>query len=278
MRRAQEAWLAEPCVLLVLLALLAGNGCSYLKPHLTATELSERLQYSHDPALEELVGITLARGYRAVNGEGQARQVLELDHSNPGAIHRQFFEVQPRGEGLSEVFFLENKGSVDHTQFSRFPRHLRKAIREFLEGLPELRSKEHRPLLIRQEKLSRWMIIIDTSNEARAIENATARPVECRYADSPKAGFNRASAFPQACSSEAEIPPQRDSRELQFTQKVASLQKSNLYGLFHLSAARFIFFGKKSKELFRTDYLEADDRYKQLVEKFLQEFRPQLRF
>jgi hypothetical protein len=259
---------------------------------LTATELSERLQYSHDPALEELVGITLARGYRAVNGEGQARQVLELDHSNPGAILRQFFEVQPRGEALSEVFFLENKGSVDHTQFSRFPRHLRKAIREFLEGLPEARSEEYRPLLIRQEKLSRYMI---TSNGARAIENATARPVECRYADPAKAGFNRASAFPVATRlerldlssstrlvdrsyrREAEIPPQRDSRELQFTQKVSSLERSNLYGLFHLSAARFIFFGKKSKELFRTDYLEADDRYKQLVEKFLQKFRPQLR-
>jgi hypothetical protein len=250
---------------------------------LTATEISERLQYSHDPALEELMGITLARGYRAVNGEGQARQVLELDHSNPGAILRQFFEVQPRGEALSEVFFLENKGSVDHTQFSRFPRHLRKAIREFLEGLPEARSEEYRPLLIRQEKLTRYMI---TSNGARAIENATARPVECRYADPAKAGFNRASAFPVAtrlelvdtsCRREAEIRPQRDSRELQFTQKVSSLERSNLYGLFHLSAARFIFFGKKSKELFRTDYLEADDRYKQLVEKFLQKFRPQLR-
>lgn len=171
----------------------------------------------------------MARGYKAVNGEGQARQVLELDYSKPGAIHRQFFEVQPRDEGLSEVFFLENKGSVDQTQFSRFPRHLRKAIREFLEGLPELRSKEYRPLLIRQEKLSRSMVICETSNGARAIE---------------------------------------------FTQKVASLERSNLYGLFHLSTARFIFFGKKSKELFRQDYLEADDRHKQLVEKFLETFRP----
>lgn len=174
----------------------------------------------------------MARGYRAVNGEGQGRQVLELDHSNPGAIHRQFFEVQPRAEGLSKVFFLENKGSVDQTQFSRFPRHLRQAILEFLEGLPEARSEEYRPLLIRQEKLSRSMIIYENSNGARTIE---------------------------------------------FTQKVASLERSNLYGLFHLSAARFIFFGKKSKELFRTDYLEADDRHKQLVEKFLETFRPQLR-
>ena len=216
---------------LALLAILAASGCSYFRPHLTATELSERLQYGHDLALQELVDIAMACGYRAVNGEGQARQVLELDHSNPGAIHRQFFEVQPRGEGLSEVFFLENKGSVDQTQFSRFPRHLRKAIREFLEGLPEARSAEYRPLLIRQQKLSRSMIIYEKSNGARAI---------------------------------------------QFTQKVAYLEKNNLYGLFHLSAARFVFFGKKSKEVFRTDYLEADDRHKQLVEKFLEEFRPQL--
>jgi hypothetical protein len=174
----------------------------------------------------------MACGYRAVNGEGQARQVLELDRSNPGVIHRQFFEVQPRSEGLSEVFFLENKGSVDQTQFSRFPRHLRKAIREFLEGLPETRSEEFRPLLVRQEKLSRSMIIYEKSNGARAVE---------------------------------------------FTQKVAYLERSNLYGLFRLSAARFIFFGKKSKELFRADYLEADDRHKQLVNKFLEIFRPQLK-
>jgi hypothetical protein len=232
-RRAQGVRRSALCVPrckwvgLALLVILAGSGCSYFKPHLTSTELSERLQYSHDRALEELVRISMARGYRAVNGEGPGRQVLELDHSNPGAIHRQFFEVQPRAEGLSEVFFLENKGSVDQTQFSRFPRHLRKAIREFLEGLPEVRSEEYRPLLIRQEKLSRSMIIYETSNGARTIE---------------------------------------------FTQKVASLERSNLYGLFHLSAARFIFFGKKSKELFRTDYLEADDRHKQLVEKFLKHF------
>jgi hypothetical protein len=174
----------------------------------------------------------MACGYRAVNGEGQARQVLELDRSNPGVIHRQFFEVQPRGEGLSEVFFLENKGSVDQTHFSRFPRHLRKAIREFLEGLPETRSEEFRPLLVRQEKLSRSMIIYEKSNGARAVE---------------------------------------------FTQKVAYLERSNLYGLFRLSAARFIFFGKKSKELFRAHYLEADDRHKQLVNKFLEIFRPQLK-
>jgi len=216
---------------LALLVILAGSGCSYFKPRLNVTELSERLQYCHDRVLEELVGITMAGGYRAVNGEGQWRQVLELDHSNSGVIHRQFFEVQPRAEGLSEVFFLENKGSVDQTRFSRFPRHLRQAIREFLEGLPEVRSEEYRPLLIRQEKLSRTMIIYETSNGARTI---------------------------------------------QFTQKVASLERSNLYGLFHLSAARFIFFGKKSKELFRRDYLEADDRHKQLVEKFLETFRPQL--
>lgn len=224
------AWDSAPCVFFVLLALLTASGCSYLRPHLTETELSDRLQYSHDRVLEELVGITIARGYRAVNGQGQSRQVLELDHSNPGAIHRQFFEVHPTDKGLTEVFFLENKGSVAQTQFSRFPRHLRKAIREFLEGLPEARSEEYRPLLIRQEKLSRSMIVYEKSNGARAI---------------------------------------------QFTQKVAYLEKSNLYGLFHLSAARFIFFGKKSQEVFRRDYLEADERHKQLVEKFLEKFRAQ---
>ena len=225
------AWDSAPCVLFVFLALLAASGCSYFRPQLTGAELSERLQYSHDRALEELVDITMARGYRARNGEGQARQVLELDHSNPGDIHRQFFEVQKRGEGLSEVFFLENKGSVDQTQFSRFPRHLRRAVRKFLEGLPESKSEEYRPLLIRQEKLSRSMIAYEKSNGARAIR---------------------------------------------FTQKVAHLQKCNLYGLFHLTAARFVFFGKKSEEVFRTDYLKADGRYKQLVEKFLETFRPQL--
>ena len=221
---------SAPCVLLVFFALLAASGCSYFRPHLTAAEVSERLQYSHDRALEELVGIAMARGYRAVDGEGQPRQVLELDYSNPDAIHRLFFEVHPRHEGLTEVFFLENRGSVVQTQFIRFPRHLRKAIREFLEGLPKARSEEYRPLLIRQEKLSRSMIAYEWNNGARAI---------------------------------------------QFTQKVAYLEKSNLYGLFHLSAARFLFFGKKSKDVFRTDYLEADERHKQLVEKFLKTFRPQ---
>ncbi|MDH3556811.1 MAG: hypothetical protein OES18_13255 [Deltaproteobacteria bacterium] len=106
--------------------------------------------------------------------------------------------VQPRAEGLSEVFFLENKGSVDQTQFSRFPRHLRKAIREFLEGLPEARSEEYRPLLIRQEKLSRSMIIYETSNGAQAIENATASAF-------PVA--TRPELVDRSCRSEAEIPP-----------------------------------------------------------------------
>jgi hypothetical protein len=34
---------------------------------------------------------------------------------------------------------------------------------------------------------------------------------------------------------------------------------------------------QEEKELFGTDYQEADDRHKQLVEKFLLTFRPQLR-
>jgi hypothetical protein len=33
-------------------------------------------------------------------------------------------------------------------------------------------------------------------NQSFDVENAPARPVEFRYADPPKAGFNRASAFP----------------------------------------------------------------------------------
>ena len=78
-RRAQGARRAALCVPqckrvgLALFAILAASGCSYFKRHLTTTELSERHQYSRDRALEELVGIAMARGYKAVNGEGQAR-------------------------------------------------------------------------------------------------------------------------------------------------------------------------------------------------------------
>jgi hypothetical protein len=53
---------------------------------LTPAELSKRYQYDHDRALEELVDIAMAWGYEAVNGDGQARQVLELHHSGAGSI------------------------------------------------------------------------------------------------------------------------------------------------------------------------------------------------
>ena len=138
-----------------LLCLICVVSCAYLRPHLTPAELSERLQYGHDSALEELVEIVLSQGQRAVNGGGQARQVLELNNSDSTTLHRQFFEVQPQGDGLAEVFFLENRGSLKHSKLSRFPRHSRKSIGDFLDGLPEGRRRGYRPLRIRQEKLSR---------------------------------------------------------------------------------------------------------------------------
>jgi hypothetical protein len=218
-------------VSLVLLALIAAGGCAHLKPQLTAAELAERLQYGHDRTLEELVDIAMALGYEAADGEGHVRQVLELSNIGSGSINRQFFEVQLRGEGLYEVLFLENSGSVDQTNLSRLPRHLRTTIREFVEGLPEAKRSEYKPLLVRQQKLSRQMISYQSSDRDRAIE---------------------------------------------FTQKVISLERSNLYGLFQLPDGPFIFFGKESQKVFRDDFLEADERYNQLVQKFLGAFRPRL--
>ena len=221
-----------PWVALLILVLTTASGCSYLKPRLTSAELSKRYQYDHDRALEELVDIAMAWGYVAVNGDGQARQVLELQHSGAGFINRQFFEVQPLGEENLDVFFLENQGSVDQSTLSRFPRYLRKTIREFLEGLPEASSNEYKPLKLRQEKLSRRMIVYQTNNGKRAV---------------------------------------------QFTQNVVAIEKSKLYGLYHLPDGPFVFFGKKSEEPFRQDFLEADYRYQELVHKFLEFFRPEIR-
>ena len=217
---------------LLIFVLTAANGCSYFKPHLTSAELSKRYQYDHDRALEELVDIAMALGYEAVNGDGQARQVLELRHSGAGSINRQFFEVQPRGAEHLDVFFLENKGSVDETKLRRFPHYLRSTIREFLAGLPEANSNEYRPLRVRQEKLSRRMIVYQTSTGERTV---------------------------------------------QFTQNVVSMEKSNLYGLYHLPDGPFVFFGEVSEELFRKDFLEADYRYQELVHKFLEFFRPEIK-
>jgi hypothetical protein len=145
-------------------------GCAYLRADLTPAELSERLQYCQDRSLEELVNLALSRGYRAVNGDGRTRQVLELSNSHSASIHRQFFEVQPYGDGLWEVFFLENRGSVKHSRFSSFPGHVRRDIRDFLDGLPEQRRVQYKPLQIRQEKLSRRMILYETNRGKKTFE------------------------------------------------------------------------------------------------------------
>lgn len=155
---------------LCLVCMLSAFGCAHLEPLLTSAELRERLQYCYDSSLEELVGIALSVGYPAVSGDGQTRQVLELNNSHSAIIHRQFFEVQPYGAGLSEVFFLENRGSIEHSKFKGFPHHVRKAIRDFLNGLPEDRRREYKPLLIRQEKMSRRMIFYETDEGKKTFE------------------------------------------------------------------------------------------------------------
>ena len=220
------------CYALGLLCLICAVSCAYLRPHLTPDELSERLHYCHDSALEELVDIVLSQGQRAVNGGGQTRQVLELNNSDSTTLHRQFFEVQPQGDGLAEVFFLENRGSVKHSKLNRFPRHSRKAIRDFLDGLPEGRRSGYKPLQIRQEKLSRRMIFYENDKGEKTFE---------------------------------------------FTRKVASLEISNLYGLFHLPDGPFIYFGQRRERLNRKDFLQADDHYQGLVKRFLREFRGKIK-
>ena len=155
---------------LYLVCVLSAFGCAHLEPLLTSAELRERLQYCHDSSLEMLVGIALSQGYPAVDSAGQARKVLELNNSHSAIIHRQFFELQPYGDGVSEVFFLENRGSIKHTKFKEFPRHARKAVSDFLDGLPEDRRSEYQPLLIRQEKMSRRMIFYETDGGKRTFE------------------------------------------------------------------------------------------------------------
>ena len=217
---------------LYLVCLISAASCAYLRAHLTTAELSERLQYSYDSALEELVDIAMAQGYRVVNGEGEVRQVLELNSSNSGTLHRRFFEVQPKGQGFSEVFFLENRGSVENSKVNGFPRHCRHAMSDFLEGLPEGKRSEYKPLRIRQEKLSRRMIFYENDKGKMTFE---------------------------------------------FTRKVASLEISNLYGLFHLPDGPFIFFGQENERLLRRDFLQADQRYQDLVDHFLDEFRLEIK-
>jgi hypothetical protein len=157
---------------------------------------------------------------------------LELNNSHSATIHRQFFEVQPYGDGLSEVFFLENKGSVNHSKLSKFPRHSRRAIRDFLKGLPEDERSHYEPLLIRQEKLLRRMIIYETDRAEKTFE---------------------------------------------FTRQVASLERSNIFGLFHLPDGPFIFFAQEREKLYRKDFLQADDHYHDLVNRFLREFRGEIK-
>jgi hypothetical protein len=157
---------------------------------------------------------------------------LELNHSDSTTLHRQFFEVQPQGDGLVDVFFLENRGSVKHSKLSRFPRHSRKSIKDFLDGLPGGRRSAYKPMRIRQEKLLRRMIFYENDKGRKTFE---------------------------------------------FTRKVASLEISNLYGLFHLPDGPFVFFGQRRERLCRKDFLQADDNYQDLVNRFLREFRGKIK-
>ena len=215
-----------------LVCLLSAVSCALLEAHLTPADLGERLQYEQDGFLEELVGIALSTGHRAINVDGQARQDLELNNSDSATIHLQFFEVQPFGDGLSEVFFLENIGSIENSKLSRFPRHVRRAIRDFLDELPEMTRNQYRSLKVRQQKISRRMISYETEKGGKSFE---------------------------------------------FTRKVASLEISNLYGVYPLPDGPFIFFGHEKEKLSREDFLRADDYYENLLEKFLREFRGEIK-
>ena len=153
-----------------LILLVSAGGCTYFQRQLTPAELAERIQYGRDELLEELVKIALVEGNWAVNGEGRARQVLELSRLDTGSIHRQFFEVQARGAGVSSVFFLENVGSVDQTKIGRFPADLRKEIKKFLAVIPEAGRNLYKPLLVRQEKLLRQMVVYELNDEPMGFE------------------------------------------------------------------------------------------------------------
>ena len=215
-----------------LVCLLSAVSCAHLEPQLTPAELGERLHYGQDRLLEELVGIALSKGHSEVNGDGQARQVLELNNSHSVSIHRQFFEVQAYGDGLSEVFFLENVGSVQNSKLSCFPRRVRSAIRDFLDALPEMTKSQYQPLKIRQQKISRRMIFYEREKGGNTFE---------------------------------------------FTRKVAFLEISNLYGVYPLPDGPFIFFGYEKERLSSKDFLRADDYFQNLVNKFLREFREEIK-
>jgi hypothetical protein len=213
---------------LTLLVLLAVSGCAPFRQELKPEELADRLHYVKDGPLEELVKIAVNRGQWVVDVEGQARQVLELNRSSLNSIHRRFFEILPRGAGLSEAFFLENIGSAEPVGFQRFPASTRKNMREFLKGVKERHRDQYQPLIVRQQKLTKQMIVYESGDGGSVIE---------------------------------------------FSNRVAFLEKTDLYGLFHLPERSFIFFGQKPKRLYRKDFLEADHTYNHFVQEFLSAFR-----
>ena len=69
----------------------------------------------------------------------------------------------------------------------------------------------------------------------------------------------------------------KGKKTFEFTRKVASLEISNLYGLFHLPDGPFIFFGQRREKVRRKDFLQADDNYQDLVNRFLRAFRGEIK-
>ena len=145
-------------------------GCASMRRQLSPEEITERLRYGPDDALQGLVETTMARGDLVMNGEGQARKILELDLSDSGSIHRQFFEVQPLDANLYLVFFLENHGSAARSDFDSFPSSLRKDILGFLNGLPQPTRYQYSPIIIRQKKMTRKMLVYEKEGKSTAME------------------------------------------------------------------------------------------------------------
>jgi hypothetical protein len=69
----------------------------------------------------------------------------------------------------------------------------------------------------------------------------------------------------------------KGKKTFEFTRKVASLEISNLYGLLHLPGGPFIFFGQRRERPCRKDFLQADDHYQGLVNRFLREFHGEIK-
>lgn len=146
------------------------TGCASMRRHLSPEEIIERVRYSPDDALQGLVETTMARGDLVINGEGQARRILELNLSDSGSIHRQFFEVQPLDANLYLVFFLENHGSAAQSDFDSFPSSLRKDILGFLNGLPQPTRDQYSPIMIMQKKMTRKMLVYEKEGKSTAME------------------------------------------------------------------------------------------------------------